>query len=206
MADVAGLIRRAVARIRAAGVGPVMWCVVLLSAGLTVLEMIEYPAQLVATMVLTVAHILCLLVLPFCPLPMSVAVAVTYVACALLPDTSGASLFYGMWVALAAIGRYGRSRWWWLMPPLITAVRWMIVARAGVPFGEYHVVVRRDSNGLTVDQVNDTATRSLLPGKPHSGKGLALHRTQFAALNDSINTSAENGTWILHATLPSLPE
>lgn len=127
-------------------------------------------------------------------------------ACALLPDTSGASLFYGMWVALAAIGRYGRSRWWWLMPPLITAVRWMIVARAGVPFGEYHVVVRRDSNGLTVDQVNDTATRSLLPGKPHSGKGLALHRTQFAALNDSINTSAENGTWILHATLPSLPE
>lgn len=41
MADVAGLIRRAVARIRAAGVGPVMWCVVLLSAGLTVLEMIE---------------------------------------------------------------------------------------------------------------------------------------------------------------------
>ncbi|RSX53724.1 histidine kinase [Bifidobacterium goeldii] len=436
MADVAGLIRRSGARIgeriRAAGAGPVMWCVVLLSAGLTVLEMVEYPAQLVATTVLTVVHILCLLVLPFFPLPMSVAVAVTYVACAFLPDMSGASLFYGMWVALAAVGRYGRSRWWWLMPPLIAAVRWMVSARAGIPFGdyvillvsffvvyafgramswravavqaeqdrlryererdrleamrrdaraasrihdavtnnlaymamrldyerlrsthneqrtalfddlyrrtidtlsevrtvidmldgdddstdtgshhgdgdayrrdhtgdgstghsgdddiiaiknptatfstctafperirdvldhgdrylsqlgfagdstlidnpptdkstdandvtrdresavidllrelytniavhgdpsgEYRVVVRRNRDGLSVDQVNDIAERSLLPDKPHSGKGLPLHRTRFAALDGSISTSAEDGTWILHATLPS---
>ncbi|KFI50789.1 sensor histidine kinase [Bifidobacterium biavatii] len=410
MADVAELVRRAGARIRAAGVGPVMWCVVLLSAGLTVLEMFEYPAQLVATTVLTVIHILCLLVLPFYPLPVSVAVAVTYVGCAFLPDMSGASLFYGMWVALAAVGRYGRSRWWWLMPPLIAAVRWMVAARAGIPFGdyaillvsffvvyafgramswratavqaeqdrlryererdrveamrrderaasqihdavtsdlaymamrldyersrsgndeqhaalfddlyqrtidtlgevrtvinmldgngngdakragddgnteagsstatssscitfpdhirdvlehgdqylaqlgftgdsmmidnlserespdvddiireqesavidllrelytniavhgepsgEYRVVVRRDSDGLSVDQVNDIATQSLLPDKPHSGKGLTLHRERFAALGGSINTSAEDGTWILHATLP----
>lgn len=386
-----------------------MWCVVLLSAGLTVLEMFEYPAQLVATTVLTVVHILCLLVLPFYPLPMSVAIAVTYVACAFLPDMSGASLFYGMWVALAAVGRYGRSRWWWLMPPLIAATRWMVAARAGIPFGdyvillvsffvvyafgcamswratavqaeqdrlryererdrveamrrdaraasrihdavtsdlaymamrldyersratnneqhaalfddlyqrtidtlgevrtvinmldgngdgdttrtgddieagsstaaslscasfpecvrdvlehgdrylaqlgftgdstmidnlpeceptdadsvireresavidllrelytniavhgepsgEYRVVVRRDSDGLAVDQVNDIATQSLLPDKPHSGKGLPLHRARFATLGGSINTSAEDGTWILHATLPS---
>ncbi|PJM79010.1 hypothetical protein [Bifidobacterium scaligerum] len=436
MADVAELVRRAGARIRAAGVGPVMWCVVLLSAGLTVLEMFEYPAQLVATTVLTVVHILCLLVLPFYPLPMSVAVAVTYVACAFLPDMSGASLFYGMWVALAAVGRYGRSRWWWLMPPLIAAVRWMVAARAGIPFGdyatlllsffvvymfgramswrataiqaerdrlryererervdamrrdaraasrihdavtsdlaymamrldyersrstdddeqhaallddlyrrtidtlgevrtvinmldgndddidtgkghdsigkgssgvsprsniddgdaertgdddteigssaatssscitfpdrvrdvlghgdrylaqlgftgdstmidnlpehkltdtddvtreresavidllrelytniavhgdpsgEYRVVVRRNRDGLSVDQVNDIAEHSLLPDKPHSGKGLALHRTRFTSLGGSISTSAEDGTWILHATLP----
>ncbi|KFI51811.1 hypothetical protein [Bifidobacterium biavatii] len=437
MADVAGLIKRAGERVRAAGVGPVMWCVVLLSAGLTVLEMFEYPAQLVATTVLTVVHVLCLLVLPFYPLPMSVAVAVTYVACAFLPDMSGASLFYGIWVALAAVGRYGRSRWWWLMPPLIAAVRWMVAARAGIPFGdyatlllsffvvymfgramswrataiqaerdrlryererervdamrrdaraasrihdavtsdlaymamrldyersrstdddeqhaallddlyrrtidtlgevrtvinmldgndddidtgkghdsigkgssgvsprsniddgdaertgdddteigssaatssscitfpdrvrdvlghgdrylaqlgftgdstmidnlpehkltdtddvtreresavidllrelytniavhgdpsgEYRVVVRRNSDGLSVDQVNDIAEHSLLPNKPHSGKGLALHRTRFAALGGSISTSAEDSTWILHATLPS---
>lgn len=435
MADVAGLIKRAGAHIRAAGVGPVMWCVVLLSAGLTVLEMFEYPAQLVATTVLTVIHILCLLVLPFYPLPMSVAIAVTYVACAFLPDMSGASLFYGMWVALAAVGRYGRSRWWWLMPPLIAAVRWMVAARAGVPFGdyvmllvsffvvymfgramswratavqveqdrlryererdrveamrrdaraasrihdavtsdlaymamrldyersrgtndeqhaalfddlyrrtidtlgevrtvinmldgngddtdtgkehdsirdgrngvsprsgiddgnaertggenveiessattssscatfpdrvrdvlengdrylaqlgftgdstmiddppvnkptdaddiirerksavidllrelytniavhgdpsgEYRVVVRRNRDGLSVDQVNDIAAQSLLPDKPHSDKGLPLHRTRFADLGGSISTSAEDGTWILHATLP----
>ncbi|MBW3078737.1 hypothetical protein KIH76_05825 [Bifidobacterium sp. 81T8] len=415
-----------------------MWCVVLLSAGLTVLEMFEYPAQLVATTVLTVIHILCLLVLPFFPLPMSVAVAVTYVGCAFLPDMSGASLFYGMWVALAAAGRYGRSRWWRLLPPLIAAVRWMVSARAGIPFGdyvillvsffvayafgramswravaiqaeqdrlryerereqveamrrdaraasrihdavtselaymamrldyersrstndeqhtalfddlyrrtidtlgevrtvidmldgdgedtdtgshhdrigddhgdgdayrrdgtddgntghsgdddieignstaassscvtfperihdvldhgdrylsrlgfagdstlidnpttdkptdtadvtheresavidllrelytniavhgdpsgEYRVVVRRNRDGLSVDQVNDIATRSLLPDKPHSGKGLALHRTWFATLGGSISTSAEDGTWILHAALPA---
>lgn len=438
MADVTGLIKRAGERVRAAGVGPVMWCVVLLSAGLTVLEMFEYPAQLVATTVLTVVHVLCLLVLPFHPLPLSVAVAVTYVSCAFLPDMSGASLFYGMWVALAAMGRYGRSRWWWLMPPLIAAVRWMVAARAGVPFGdyatlllsffvvymfgramswrataiqaerdrlryererdrleamrrdaraasrihdavtnnlaymamrldyersretndeqhtalfddlyrrtidtlgevrtvinmldgngddtdtgkahdsigkgsnsvsprssiddgdaghagdddteigssaatssscttfpdrvrdvlghgdrylaqlgftgdstmidnlpehkltdtddvtreresavidllrelytniavhgdpsgEYRVVMRRNCDSLSVDQVNDIATRSLLPDKPHSGKGLALHRSRFAALGGSISTSAEDGTWILHATLPSVP-
>ncbi|MBW3090189.1 hypothetical protein [Bifidobacterium miconisargentati] len=437
MADVAGLIRRAGERVRAAGVGPVMWCVVLLSAGLTVLEMVEYPAQLVATTVLTVMHVLCLLVLPFYPLPMSVAVAVTYVGCALLPDMSGASLFYGMWVALAAVGRYGRSRWWWLLPPLIAAVRWMVAARAGVPFGdyvillvsffvvyafgramswrsvavqaeqdrlryererdrveamrrdaraasrihdavtsnlaymamrldyersretniehvellddlyrhtidtlgevrtvidmldgndddtdtgkapdpigdgrndvsprndidygdaehtgddnvengdsattpsscttfpkrvrdvlehgdqylaqlgftgdstlidnlpehkttdsddvvheresavinllrelytniavhgdpsgEYRVVVRRNRDSLSVDQVNDIATQSLLSDKPHSGKGLSLHRMRFASLGGSISTSAEDGTWILHATLPCVP-
>ncbi|NEG89202.1 hypothetical protein [Bifidobacterium aerophilum] len=422
MADAAGLVRRAGERVRAAGVGPVMWCVVLLSAGLTVLEMVEYPAQLVATTVLTVIHILCLLVLPFYPLPMSVAVAVTYVGCAFLPDMSGASLFYGMWVALAAVGRYGRLRWWMLMPPMIAAVRWMVAARAGIPFGdyvmllvsffvvyafgramswravavqaeqdqlryererdrveamrrdaraasrihdavtnnlaymamrldyersrsandeqhtalfddlyrrtidtlgevrtvidmldgnsdgtdatdtgkehdsignghggddtensvaaslpctafpdrirdvldrgdrylsqlgfagestlidnlpagkstdaddvtreresavidllrelytdiavhgdpsgEYHTVVRRNRDGLSVDQVNDIAEHSLLPDKPHSGKGLSLHRTRFAALGGSINTSAEDGTWVLHATLPSDP-
>lgn len=437
MADVAELVRRACARVRATGVGPVMWCVVLLSAGLTVLEMFEYPAQLVSTTVLTVVHILCLLALPFFPLPMSVAVAVTYVACAFLPDMSGASLFYGMWVALAAVGRYGRSRLWWLMPPLIAATRWMVAARAGIPFGdyvillvsffvvyafgramswratavqaeqdrlryererdrveamrrdaraasrihdavtnnlaymamrldyershgtndehatlfddlyqrtidtlgevrtvinmldgndddidtgkehdsignvisgvsprsniddgdaertgdddtgigssaatppsyamfpdrvrdvlghgdrylaqlgftgdstmidnstadepadtdnvtceresamidllrelytniavygdppgEYRVVVRRNCDGLSVDQVNDIATRSLLPDKPHSGKGLPLHRARFAALGGSISTSAEDGTWILHATLPCVP-
>lgn len=403
MADAAGLIRRAGARVRATGVGPVMWCVVLLSAGLTVLEMVEYPAQLVATTVLTVIHILCLLVLPFHPLPMSMAVAVTYVGCAFLPDMSGASLFYGMWVALAAVGRYGRSRWWWLMPPLIAAVRWMVAARAGVPFGdyvillvsffvvyafgramswrataiqaeqdrlryererdrveamrrdaraasrihdavtnnltymamrldyersrsgndeqhaalfddlysrtidtlgevrtvismldgndgntetgsstatsssctsfpehardvldhgdrylsqfgfvgdstlidnlptdrstdaddvtreresavidllrelytniavhgapsgEYRVVVRRNRDVLSIDQVNDIAEHSLLPDKPHSGKGLSLHCTRFAALGGSVSTSAEDGTWILHATLPYIP-
>ncbi|NEG71117.1 hypothetical protein [Bifidobacterium ramosum] len=397
--------------------------------------MFEYPAQLVATTVLTVVHVLCLLVLPFYPLPLSVAVAVTYVACAFLPDMSGASLFYGMWVALAAVGRYGRSRWWWLLPPLIAAVRWMVAARAGVPFGdyatlllsffvvymfgramswrataiqaerdrlryererdrleamrrdaraasrihdavtsdlaymamrldyersretndeqhaalfddlyqrtidtlvevrtvinmldrnddgtdtgkqhdsigkggngasprstiddgdtertdddteigssaampssyamfpdrvrdvlghgdrylaqlgftgdstmidnlskrkltdaddvtreresavidllrelytniavhgdpsgEYRVVVRRSRDGLSVDQVNDIAEHSLLPDKPHSGKGLPLHRTRFTALGGSINTSAEDGTWILHASLPT---
>ncbi|PLS26433.1 hypothetical protein [Bifidobacterium parmae] len=144
MADAAGLTgpaRRFLERIRAAGVGPVMWCVVLLSVGLTVLEMVEYPARLAATTVLTLIHILCVLALPLRPLPMSVAVAVTYVACALLPDMGGASLFYGMWVALAAVGRYGRSRWWWLMPPSIAAVRWMVSARAGVPFGDYVILL-----------------------------------------------------------------
>ncbi|MBT1176467.1 hypothetical protein JS532_02665 [Bifidobacterium callimiconis] len=365
--------------------------------------MVEYPAQLVATTVLTVVHILCLLVLPFHPLPMSVAIAVTYVGCAFLPDMSGASLFYGMWVALAAVGRYGRSRWWWLMPPVIAAVRWMVAARAGVPFGdyvillmsffvvyafgramswravavqaeqdrlryererdraeamrrdaraasrihdavtnnltymamrldyershsgneeqhaalfddlysrtidtlgevrtvinmldgndgnaeagsstatfsscasfpeyardvldhgdrylsqfgfvgdstlidnlptdrstdaddvtreresavidllrelytniaahgapsgEYRVVVRRNHDVLSIDQVNDIAEHSLLPDKPHSGKGLSLHCTRFAALGGSVSTSAEDGTWILHATLPYIP-
>ncbi|KFI97438.1 putative two-component sensor kinase [Bifidobacterium stellenboschense] len=385
-----------------------MWCVVLLSAGLTVLEMVEYPARLVATTTLTVMHILCLLALPFRPLPLSVAVAVTYVACAFLPDMGGASLFYGMWVALAAIGRYGRSRWWGLLPPSIAAVRWMVAARAGIPFGDYvillvsffvvyafgramswravavqaerdrlryererdrleamrrdaraasrihdavtndlaymamrldyersratddehtelfdelyrhtigtlgevrtvidmldgddgdgtgvedddgragqcndsdsaaatfparvrdvlgrndrllarlgftgdstmiddlpedestdaddatreretaligllrelytniavhgdpagayRVVVRRNDDGLSADQVNDIARHPLLPDKPRSGKGLALHRARFDALGGSIVTSAEDGTWILHAVLPS---
>ncbi|NMM97929.1 response regulator [Bifidobacterium olomucense] len=69
--------------------------------------------------------------------------------------------------------------------------------------GEYRVVVHRNRDGLSVDQVNDIAAQSLLPDKPHSGKGLSLHRSRFAALGGSISASAEDGTWILHATLPS---
>ncbi|MBW3092583.1 hypothetical protein KIH79_06405 [Bifidobacterium sp. 82T10] len=79
------------------------------------------------------------------------------------------------------------------------------IAVHGDPSGEYRVVVRHNNDGLIVDQVNDIATQSLLPDKPHSGKGLPLHRSRFAALGGSISTSAEDGTWILHAALPCIP-
>ncbi|MCH9276620.1 hypothetical protein JS533_010125 [Bifidobacterium amazonense] len=408
----------------------IMAFIAVVAAGLTIAEMAIYPAQLLATTVLSVVHVACVLAMPWKPRPMAMAVAVTFMACCLLPDTGGSSLLFGTFLAVAVLGLYAKSWTGWLWPIVICVVRWtkfvadgigvdgyatllmvfvglyavgrtlswrdaagraerdrlryeqarqrlesmrrdqlaasrihdavtnnlaymamrldyersretdteriamlddlhrraidtlgevrtvidmldgddtgdgnvadgnggrnfdrnsdenaantdvnigdnaagdtvntvdsarpdsfaerirnemtrgdQYLARLGFSgdstlvdvrlliddplpdgraerldevvallrelytniavhgdrAGTYKVVVRRNVDTLIVDQVNDIATHSPLPDKPHSGKGLSLHRDRFATLGGTIHTSAEDGTWILHATMP----
>lgn len=423
MDDVAGLIARTAAglgkrrKIVAAWVfrpRSIMAFIAVVAVGLTVLEMVVYPAHLPVTTVLSVVHVVCVLAMPWKPRPMAMAVVSTFMVCCLLPDMGGSSLLFGTFLAVAVLGLYTKSWAGWLWPICICVVRWMKFVADGIGVdeyatllmvfvglyavgralswrdaagraerdrlryeqarqrlesmkrdqlaasrihdavtnnlaymamrldyerscetdaeriamlddlhqraintlgevrtvinmldgddagsgngadgnavstddnvdgdvacgdfrygsfterihdemkrgdqylvqlgfvgdstladacslngdallqgraekerldaavallrelytniavhgdcsGTYKVVVRCNIDTLVIDQVNDIATRSLLPDKPHSGKGLTLHRNRFASLGGAIHTCAEDGTWILHALMP----
>ncbi|NEG54720.1 sensor histidine kinase [Bifidobacterium platyrrhinorum] len=79
--------------------------------------------------------------------------------------------------------------------------------------GEYHCVITVDNDAIEIMETNpitvrDDAARDDDGGaeagtlKPH-GSGLAMHRRMIRDLGGELNTTAEDGDWILYARIPA---
>lgn len=67
----------------------------------------------------------------------------------------------------------------------------------------YTVFIDINAQRVRISEVNalDDESRTLTRGHRH-GSGLALHRAAIEALGGTLNTSAQDGTWILSAEIP----
>ncbi|WP_243388583.1 sensor histidine kinase [Bifidobacterium scaligerum] len=104
---------------------------------LTLAETWSYPPNSAVTGLLVIIHIGALALMAFRPMLGANIVVVSFLICCLIPDDSGPSFLWGIWLALAYAGLYVQPPYGAIYPLAVSAVRMWRFDETGTPVSEY---------------------------------------------------------------------
>ncbi|WEV65804.1 hypothetical protein [Bifidobacterium sp. ESL0764] len=88
---------------------------------------------------------------------------------------------------------------------LLTEIYTNIIRHSSPGIDSYILVAELENGYLNITETNDCSGPGLKFKESEHGKGLELHKKSVKAIGGTLETSAEDGSWIVNCTVPLVP-